>query len=327
MLGEFIEDGERDLDVPELQITKISDGLGFGDGPISRQVLEGDAGHDAVEKAEAAIVSQDILVPIGKVEGETIEDDGCGDGRPVAVVFRGTEIKQHSLDRYKVFGGGVAMTGATLIGLGLSEGLTLEQTFFKAMDQMDEAGVDYGAHTADHVADAKDSGCGAIDKAPEAIAYIAQNRDTIKAAVESLGGDTTGLDDVLDKFAAYASAITGQPYGGRKVVDEVTRRGKVVKELKGKHKEGYLVYNTVEGFTVNQAHVRDATDGELDVFATDEPRLVELADKQYTEADKKRMAFLSEQVYTMAVSAVLTPGDQRIYLVQAAAAVPAGASR
>lgn len=326
-MGETVNYGERDLEVPELHITKISDGLGFGDGPISRQELEGAVGHDAVAEAESAIVSQDILVPVGKVEGITIEDDGCGDGRPVAVVFKGTEIKQHSLDRYKVFGGGVAMTGATLIGLGLTEGLTLEETFFKAMDQMDEAEVDYGAHTADHVADAKDSGCGAIDKAPAAVAYIAENRETIKAAVESLGGDTTGLDDVLDKFAAYASTISGQPYSGRKVVDEVTRRGKVVKELKGKHKEGYLVYNTVEGFTVNQAHVRQATGGDLDVFAVDEPRLVEIADKQYTEEDQKRMAFLSEQVYTMAVSAVLTPGDQRIYLVQAAAAVPAGASR
>ena len=324
--------------MPQLTITKVSDGLGFGDGPISRHELEEEVGDGAFTQAEAAIVSQSILVPVGEVAGAPVDDDGCGDGRAVARVFKGTEEKQHSLDRYKVFGGGVAMTGATLIGLGRAVGLTLEQVFFAAMDQMDDAGVDYGAHTADHVADPKDSGCGAIDKAPEAVAYIAAHRATIKAAVASLGGDTQGLDEVLDKFEAYAKLITGQSYSGRTVIDEVVRRGKVVKELLGKHKEGDLVYNTVEGFTVNQAAVREATGGKLDVFAVDEPRLAELADKQYTEdaaidtkhysaADIQRMAFLSEQVYTMAVSAVLTPGDQRIYLVQAVAAVPVGASR
>jgi hypothetical protein len=338
LVGESISHGERNVGVPELQVTLISDGLGFGEGTISREALEREVGDDPFEKAKSAIISQDILVPVGEIAGETIEDDGCGDGRRVGRVYKGTEPKEHSLDRYKVFGGGVAMTGAARIGLGQSDGLTLEQNFVIGMDQMDHHEVDYGAHTADHVASDNDSGCGAIDKAPAAVAYVAAHRETIKAAVASINGNTEGLDVVLDKFVRYAREVAGQLYSGRAVIDEVIRRGKVVKELTGEHKEGDLVYNTVEGFTVNQAVVREATGGKLDAFAVDEPRLREIADKQYNEAgeiddtdysaeDMMRMALLSEQVYTMAVSAVLTKGDQRIFLVQAAAAVPAEASR
>lgn len=327
-MGEFFNDGERDRNVPDLTITKVSDGLGFGEGTISRHELEGEVGDGAFAQAEAAIVSQDILVPIGEVEGVPVEDDGCGDGREVAVVFKGSEVKQHSLDRYKVFGGGVAMTAATRIGLGLARGRSLEQTMYDAMDQMDDAEVDYGAHTADHVKNPDtDSGCGAIDNAPAEVEYVAAHPDKIREGIAALGADATGLDDILDNFAAYAAEVKDQPYAGRTVIDEVVRRGKVVKQLRGSHKEGDLVISDVEGFTVNQKLVRDATGGKLDVFVTDKPRLVEIADKQYTEAETKQRALLSELVFTLAVSAVLTPGDQHIYLVQATSAVPAGAPR
>lgn len=328
-MSEFVIDSdERDRDVPELEITKLSDGLGFGDGAISRQTLEGEVGDGTFAQAEAAIVSQDILVPIGKVEGVPVEDDGCGDGREVAVVFKGSEVKQHSLDRYKVFGGGVVMTAATRIGLGLARGRSLEQTMFDSMDQMDEGEVDYGAHTADHVKNPDtDSGCGAIDNALAEVDYIAEHPDKICEGVAALGADDTGLDVILDNFAAYAAEVKGQPYAGRNVIEEITRRGKVVKQLRGPHKEGDLVISDVEGYTVNQQLVRQATGGKLDVFVTDKPRLVEIADKQYSEAEAKQRALLSELVFTLAVSAVLTPGDQRIYLVQATTAVPAGASR
>lgn len=329
ILGEFIIDGdERDTLVPELEITKISDGLGFGEGPISRQALEEEVGDGAFTQAETAIVSQDILVPIGEVAGVPVEDDGCGDGREVAVVFKGSEVKQHSLDRYKVFGGGVVMTAATRIGLGMASGRTLEQTMVDSMDQMDEAEVDYGAHTADHVKNPDtDSGCGAIDNAPAEVEYIAQHPDRIRAGLETLGADTTGLDDVLDNFAAYAAEIKGQPYAGRTVIEEVVRRGKVVKQLRGPHKEGDLLITDVEGYTGNQELVRKATGGKLDIFVTDKPRLVEISDKQYSDAEAKQRALLSELVFTLAVSAVLTPGDQRIYYARAATGVPAGASR
>jgi hypothetical protein len=330
ILGEFIIDGvERDREVPDLLVTKISDGLGFGVGTISRQTLEGEVGDGAFAQAETAIVSQDILVPVGKVEGVPVEDDGCGDGREVAVVFKGSEVKQHSLDRYKVFGGGVAMAGAGRIGLGQARGRTLNETFVDAMDELDEAGVDYGAHTADHVKHPDtDSGCGAIDNAPAVVAYVAHNRATIKAAVESLGADTSGLDEVLDEYEAYATEIEEQPYNGREVIEEVLRRGKVVKQLRGAHKEGDLVWNKVRGHTVNQAVVRRATEGKLDVFAVDEPRMEDIAHELHEDdTTAAHKAFLSEQVYTLAVSAVLTPGDQRIYVVQEAASVPAGASR
>ena len=328
-MGELIDDGdERDMDVPELQVTKVSDGLGFGYGPISRQALKGEVGYDAFAQAESAYFSKDILVPVGEIDGQTIEDDGCGDGRRVAVVYKGNEVKQHSLDRYKVFGGGVVMTAATRIGLGMARGRTLEQTMFDSMDQMDEAEVDYGAHTADHVKNPDtNSGCGAIDNAPAEVAYIVMHPDKIREGVEALGADTAGLDDILDNFSAYAAEVKGQPYSGRKVVDEVTRRGKVVKELLGAHKEGDLVINKIKGYTVNQEAVRQATGGKLDAFATDEPRLIDIADKQYAEAETKQRALLSELVFTLAVSAVLTPGDQRIYVVQEADAVPADASR
>lgn len=302
-----------------LDVAKVSDGLGFGQGSISRQKLLDEVGVACFEAAESAIQSQHILTPVSTDGDAQIDDDGCGDGRPVAHVFVGTEEKRHSLNRYKVFGGGVAMAGSARIGLGLADGRTLQQVLIDGMDQLDKAGVDYGAHTADHVNNpVTDSGCGAIDNAPAVVAYVANNREDIRTAVEALGSDTTGLDEVLDNYDAYAHEISNQAYNGRAVIDEVVRRGKVVKQLRGAHKEGDIVYNKVRGYTVNQAAVRDATDGKLDVFAVDEPRMVEIASALYTHEDEAHKAFLSEQIYTVAVSAVLTPGDQKIYVVQAA---------
>lgn len=302
-----------------LDVAKVSDGLGFGKGSISRQKLLEEVGPDCFALAEGVIQSQSILTPVSTDGNAPIDDDGCGDGRPVAHVFKGTDEKRRSLNRYKVFGGGIAMAGAARIGLGLATGRSLEETFIDAMDEMDKSRVDYGAHTADHVNNpATDSGCGAIDNAPAVVAYVAQNRETIRTAVEGLGAHTTGLDKVLNQFEAYAHDIAGQPYSGRKVVDEIVRRGKVVKQLRGAHKECDLVYNKVRGYTVNQAAVRDATEGKLDVFAVDEPRMSEIATALFTHEDEAHMAFLSELVFTLAVSAVLTPGDQCIYVVQAA---------
>jgi len=216
-----------------------------------------------------------------------------------------------------VFGGGAAMTAATLIGLGRTDGKSLEEVFKESISLLASKGVDFGAHSADHVGSASDSGCGAIDKAPAILQAAGTYRAEIQATIVSLGFSTDGLDDVFQQFAAEAAATANKSYSGLTVVNAIRDEQKVVKELTGQHVEGFIVLNTIADHTVNQALVRAATNGAIDVFAVDVWRLQAYVTRLYGDKSEQiqAAALLSELVYTLATAAVLTRGDLPVYLV------------
>src|SRR5215471_2698020 len=115
------------------ETTKVSEGLGYGDGSISAAALHdqlGDVYGIVSHAVETAIFSPDVLVPVSKDDaGHMITDDGCGDGRPVGTIFTKTQHFKRSLHRPKVFGGGIAMSLAGLIGQGKASGQPLNQAF------------------------------------------------------------------------------------------------------------------------------------------------------------------------------------------------------
>ncbi len=302
---------------PEIEVVNLAEGFGFGEGGISASERKLIVGEEVVARVEAAIASPDILVPVSTdKEGHRIDDDGCGDGRPVKRIFQGPVELNKSLDRSKVFGGGAVMTAAMEIGLGEVTGIPMKETLGSAIGKLKANGIDFGAHTDDH-AHGDNSGCGAIDKAPAVIANTVKYKENIVASINALGVNTDGLDEVLANFATYNSQIAGQEYKGAEVVGEIIESGKIVKELENDHREMFDILNMVEGFTVNQELVRQVSDGQAQAFAVDVWRLQELAQRAYPDdAELQNKAFLSELVYTLGVSATLTLGDQPVRVIQ-----------
>ena len=62
--------------MPEVQVLKIAEGLGYGEGSISN-VERTDITPEIVARADAAIESNAILIPVDKdKEGNMLDDDG-----------------------------------------------------------------------------------------------------------------------------------------------------------------------------------------------------------------------------------------------------------
>lgn len=298
---------------PEVEITKVSDGLGFGYGSISRESIEAVAGEDVAQLTDEAIQSPQLLIKID----ETVQDDGCGDGRGVKRIFEGFVEKARSLNRAKVFGGAAAMASAGLIGTGRAVNTKLQEVFRAGISLLHDRQLDYGAHTADHVKNPDtDSGCGAIDNAPAIVEAAVTYKDKIRSAIALLGVETEGLDDVEENFAAAANVNRGQNYSGKAVMQTIRDDGKVVKELAGGHVETRIILNFVEGYTVDQNLVREKTGGAAEIFAVDVWRMKQLAEEMYDDPVDQHKAFLSELVYTLATAGVLTKGDLPVYAVQ-----------
>lgn len=302
--------------LPKFEILRIADGLGFGEGDIS-----GTAGDpEMLSRLDDAIYnSPEIIVPIDEVDGKQIEDDGCADGRSVVLVITKDKVFKRSLNRAKVLGGGLTMTAASLIGTGKRSGQGLLDVYRESIGLLSERGIDFGAHTADHAIGDK-SGCGAIDEAPRSISASVKYADSIKTAIESLGEDTDGIDEVLARFDEMDQHSAEAQFSGREVLREVVDAGKVVKQLGGSHREKRIIVNYCRNHTVNQDLARKATHGKGQVFAIDAWRIEDLALRLFPgQPELQRKAVLSELIYSFATAAVLTRGDLPVDIIRPSA--------
>ncbi|HEX7633372.1 MAG TPA: hypothetical protein VF401_03530 [Candidatus Saccharimonadales bacterium] len=258
-------------------------------------------------------------MPIDKDDnGEPIDDDGCGDGRGVLTVFSLDKTFKRSLNRRKVFGGAATMSMAILVGTGKSHNKPLDTVYGAAISEMDEADLNFGAHTDEHAA-GESCGCGAIDRAPEAWMAAIKYENPIRQVITDLGVDTTEMDTVYGNIRTYVREDIPREtdYSGRKVMDKIVQEAKVVKQLGGVHRERRIVLNQVPGFTVNQELIRDKTDERAQIFAVDTWRLQEIADRLAGEDTQlAQQALLSELIYTLAIAAVLTKGDLPVDMIQ-----------
>lgn len=308
-----IEESPEAVSQPQIEVVRLSDGLGFGEGAIS-----GHEDQEILEQADEVIRSPQILVPVDRDEhGRVIQDDGCGDGREVKLIFRFKKFFRRSLNRAKVFGGAVAMAASGLIGTGRAKGQSVEQTLGGAIDSLHEQEMEFGAHT-DEYACGENSGCGAIDNAPKIVRSAIKYKRQICETIEALGTDTAELDTVYANYDDYVMALPdNENYSGRRVMDKITAAGKFIKQLAGKHREKFIVLNTVRGNTVDQESVRKATRGRAQVFAVDVWRLEDIATGLHPDDPKtESQTYLSELIYTLATAAVLTKGDLPVYMVR-----------
>jgi hypothetical protein len=197
----------------------------------------------------------------------------------------------------------------------------LQDVFDESIDTLVSMRINFGAHTDEH-AKGKDCGCGAIDRAPEALVAALKYEVSIRKVIALLGVDAKGLDDVFTNFRAYmrngiAQTEQHDNYSGRKVMEHILANNKVIKRLGGNHLEKRIVLNQVRNYTINQGLIRDATQGKGQVFAIDTWRLEDIASSLIPKEDElQSQAILSEMVYTLATAAVLTKGDLPVYMAE-----------
>lgn len=307
----------EDIRVQNIEVNCIAEeGLGFGEGTISSAEVDTDVLKDVL----GAIDSEEILVKIDEdKEGRQVDDDGCGDGREVASIYEGTRVRERSLHRAKIFGGGATMAVAALVGQGKSKDDDLQDLFSKAIGDLAKHDLPFGAHTDDH-ASGDNCGCGAIDKAPRIIENVGVFEDKIKGAAALILGDDEGVQEVIDNFKSYNQGHHEDTYKGSGVMEEIIEDGKIVKELTGAHQEVAIVLNTVPGYTVNQQHIRSVSSEQAQVFGVDVPRLATVAERLYPESEaEQKQALIGMVVYTLATAGTLTKGDLPVFVVSATA--------
>jgi hypothetical protein len=315
LLSERISDSYEMLDFiapPEFRLTRLPNGLGFGDGTISGAEIDSKSLSLLEETIDTD--SPEFLIPV------EADDDGCSDGRPAISVFTKERILKRSLVRPKIFGGAVTMTAASRIGLGLTGDEYLQEVFVQAVDTLTDKDIHFGAHTGEH-AHGEDCGCGAIDKAPEALNAVIKYEDPIRSAITLLGVESEGLDEVFGNYRYYWTDVMSKavPYKGSEVMGKIVDSNAVVKKLGGEHLERRIVLNSVRDFTVNQELIRLITGGRAQVFGVDVWRLQDVAARLYPDnAVDQQKAVLSELVYTLATAAVLTKGDLPIDIIEPA---------
>lgn len=297
---------------PPFRVNRIIKGFEFGHGTISTA----HADSDTMARVDTLIHrNKDILVPV------EIDDDGCGDGREVLTIFSYDQKFKRSLNRAKVFGGAATMATACAIGMGHAGNRSLNELFEATIAQLDRLGIDFGAHTDEHM-HGHNCGCGAIDKAPQIVLATLKYELPIRGAITLLINDIRCLNEVYACFRAYAPAVALHPrYSGMKVMERIldSKHTRVVKQLGGTHKECRIVLNTLRGFTVNQRLIREQTDNRAQIFGVDVWRMEDLAKKLCpNDADGQHKALLGELIYTLATAAVLTKGDLPVDVIQPA---------
>lgn len=306
------------------------EGLGYGEGLISVGKRLEDTRDpltpDVMDKVDDQIRNGEILVPIDRDDsGQLITDDGCGDGRGVNLVMRGADVLKKSLHRAKVFGGGLTMGVAARIGLGNAKE-RLKDEYSAEADAFKHYGIDYGAHIDEDFGE-KDSGCGAIDKAPLNIANAIKYRSRIEQTVEAVSGHVFGghdentkdvLSEVFDNYERYQDEQSNEDHAGSEIIDVAAGDKKVVKELDSKegHREVAIILNFVENMTVNQQLIREKTGNVAQVFGVDIPRLLKIANRRYESDKERKAAFISMLVYTLSTAATLTDGTLPVYGVR-----------
>ena len=303
-------------------------GFGYGSGTISRvkQLESGELTADAELKGADYIQhNPEAFIPIDT----EATDDGCGDGRVAAKIYQVIEVMgerqvveyKTSLNRAKVFGGGIVMTQAALLATKTSPATTADELFSDAEALLNQRNIAFGAHTDQH-AHGDNCGCGAIDKMPVILANITRYDKQIQETLQALlGADfSQAVYDTAEQNMKQAfMALDFDGYAGSDTMDKILDAGAVVKQLNGDHQEDFVVLNFHGGTTFNQRGFFEHTDNQAQAFCVDVWRLQKYAEAVGGEdASAQAEALYGMLIYTLATSATLTDGSQRIFANQAA---------
>lgn len=310
--------GESMIEKDVFVVTKLP-ALGNGQGSIDvEDRLK--SSEDPLSQEHLEIVEREINNPNNMVSVTDPDSDGCPDGRKADKFENLTD--RINIIRQKVFGGGLTMTMAGIVGNGRAIGKKLKESFASGLDLMANRKIDFGAHTS--VAKKEgNSGCGAIDEAFNSwkLAVNPEFKKDAIATINALAGDKgeglmPAIEETYKNIEDTFPSFDEQNYSGQKVVDGAVKRGKIVAVLDGIHREVAIVINVdLEDKTFDQSKIRSETDDVAQVFSVDVPRMRRLADQAYDDPEEKQKALISMFIYSLAVATVLTKNDLPIYLI------------
>lgn len=317
-------------------------GLGYGEGTISvaKQLEAAELTTNVLQKAVELVRTCPTV--FSEVDADA-PDDGCGDGRPTAKVYRyvmheGKKILQEfnkSRRRAKVFGGGLIVASSmmrVLKGQPKQDDTVLHDRQ-ETVDMLNGLDIAFGAHT-DANANGEVCGCGAIDKYPTITRNVVEFRDGITSTLKALYGDQYADNEnaIEDVFEFYSELVASHPEYftdavGAKTMELIEDNSSYVKQLSDTHLEDIIVVNDIEGTTFDQRafdkELRDMLDDDsiqVQAFTFDTWRGRMYADavsKVALEQDNTLdVDYLRKKAYadflirsTLAVAATLTAGD------------------
>lgn len=322
-------------------ICLADDGLGFGEGTISAQDrIENEHMTEREKRIGSEIITNDPEV-FTAVDTDA-KDDGCGDGRQAARIFRILDEKTGEMQEFnksrrraKLFGGGLVVAASMWRAIDgpthHQESVLGDRQFIAG--KLADMNIEYGAHT-DNGAKGESCGCGAIDKYPAVTANALKYRENIDATLKALYGDSydDNTDAINSVYSTYEAIKADETYfknaAGQSTMDLIKSNGAVVKELADQHLETYVILNDIEGTTFDQrkfdeklkaagvdsepqAFVIDIWRGRMYADAMAQVAVESLAGVDFEEARKK--AYADFLIRTLAVSATLTAGDQPVH--------------
>lgn len=334
-----VSEFERDKKSAEVSVLAEL-GLGFGNeqgiSPV-RHIEDGEFDQASYEATKEILISDDeVYVTIS----DEADDDGCGDGRFTARIYKllnpetnHVQTFKRSLVRAKLFGGGlIAAASMWRMVDGVAGDKTLDGDRSFMASKLKDRGISYGAHTDNH-AEGEACGCGAIDKyeliSRNVTAYQSEILNTLPALYDaSMEENSDAVTTVLEQYESLSSEYFAGTTG-RGSMDSIEKEGAVVKELGGKHLEGYIVINTVDNTTLDQDKLREKLieqgySPNVQVFVVDEWRgrmyanvVAEIAAEQDKDRDEAyKVAYADFLIRTLAVSATLTKGDLPVLIRQ-----------
>lgn len=338
------------------------EGLGFGNGTISakEQLKNSETTgltHEAF-KAGIDIIMNDPRVFVDVDE----DDDGCGDGRPAAVIYQMVPVVPESNEvqlyrqtfnksrrRAKVFGGGL-IAAASMMRTAVWGEVKKDDSVLtdrkKTVAILKSLKIRFGAHTDNH-AHGDNCGCGAIDKYAQIFEDVLEFEDKIRGVVQLYiadAWDNKWENDADIVFNSYRDQLQSSNFlkdvNGSKTMKLIEESGAVIKQLADDHLEDYVVLNDEEGTTFDQRVFDDimrerGIEGTAQAFVADMWR-----GRMYADAVAK---YVSEQndlhldydtVYrrslidfiartTCGPSATLTDGTQPAFLRRTRSAIAA----
>jgi hypothetical protein len=342
------ERGVRDMPYDTLEreqqyevVCLAENGLGFGEGSISVEQRIGNCELSREDlKVGVDIITNDPEV-FSKIDSDA-SDDGCGDGRQAARIFRIIDEKTGEMEEFnksrrraKLFGGGLVVASSmwrVISGPTHHQETVLGDRQFIS-EKLSQLDIQYGAHT-DNNAKGEASGCGAIDQYPKITMNALKYRSSIEATLRALYGESyeENMPAIESVFATYQAISDDETYfsnaAGKTTMDLIKQDGAVVKELSNQHLEAYVILNDIEGTTFDQrkfdaklqkagvtsepqAFVIDTWRGRMYADAAAQIAVENIPGVDYEEARKK--AYADFLIRTLAVSATLTAGDQPVH--------------
>jgi hypothetical protein len=344
----MIEQGVRNMPQDTLEreqahevVCVAENGLGFGEGSISveQRIDNGEMSRRDLQIGAEIIASDPDVFVTTDIDAV---DDGCGDGRQAARIFRIIDEKTGEMEEFnksrrraKLFGGGLVVASSmwrAISGPTQHQETVLGDRKF-ITGELAQLNIEYGAHTDNH-AKGDACGCGAIDKYPEITMNALKYRANIEATLKVLYGESyaENMPAIESVFATYQAVCEDETYfsnaAGQTTMDLIKNNGAVVKELSDQHLEAYVVLNDIEGTTFDQrkfdTKLRNAgVESEPQVFVVDIWRGRMYADAVAKIAaenipnidieDARKKAYADFLIRTLAVSSTLTAGDQPVH--------------